>query len=202
MDGTLVSEQIVPGDLEGITVDPSSGLLYIAAEGVDTILEYDPEKGEVIRRFPINREFQGNENYLESHGEPYEDGIESIVFIPDAMHPEGGSFYVGNQWDPACIMEIQVPLGSTHKDVTEARIVRVLPAKMDDPSAMYYDANTKRLNVVSDADNILIEMTLEGKIMKTYAFPGDTQEGLARDEEGFLYIAQDIGGIIKIKDLR
>jgi uncharacterized protein YjiK len=58
------------------------------------------------------------------------------------------------------------------------------------------------LNVVSDADNILVEITLEGKIVREYAFLGDTQEGIARDDEGYLYIAQDLGRVLKVKDLR
>jgi hypothetical protein len=38
--------------------------------------------------------------------------------------------------------------------------------------------------------------------VKQYAFPGNDQEGLCRDEAGFIYIAQDSGGILKIKDIR
>jgi uncharacterized protein YjiK len=55
---------------------------------------------------------------------------------------------------------------------------------------------------VNDADNILVEITLEGRIVREYAFIGDEQEGIARDDEGYLYIAQDLGGILKVKDLR
>lgn len=67
---------------------------------------------------------------------------------------------------------------------------------------MYFDPKKKILNVASDAENILVELTLEGQLVNEYAFPGEYQEGLARDDEGYLYIAQDSGGIIKIKDLR
>ncbi len=67
---------------------------------------------------------------------------------------------------------------------------------------MYYDSKTALLNVVNDADNILVEIILEGKLVGEYAFLGDNQEGLAGDDEGYLYIAQDSGGIVKIKDLR
>lgn len=84
----------------------------------------------------------------------------------------------------------------------EARIIRVLPFKIDDPAAMIYDEETRLLHIVSDADNILVEITLDGKLVKEYAFPGDNQEGLAWDDKGYLYIAQDSGGIIKIQDLR
>jgi len=78
----------------------------------------------------------------------------------------------------------------------------VLPFKMRDPGAMFYDPKTKLLNVVSDADNILVEITLDGKLVKQYAFPGNDQEGLWIDDEDFIYIVQDAGGILKLKDLR
>jgi uncharacterized protein YjiK len=119
-------------------------------------------------------------------------------------HPEGGTFYVGNQWDPPCIMEVFVPLKTSQAKTAEARIMRVLPlkGKIDDPAAMYYDDKTELLNVVSDADNILVEITLEGKLVNEYAFLGNDQEGLTRDDEGYLYIAQDVGGILKVRDDR
>jgi uncharacterized protein YjiK len=201
-DGTPVAKYRVIGDLEGITLDPETGLLYIAVEGVDVILEFDPEGGEVTRRFPINREFQGNPNFLEKQVDRYDNGIESIAFVPDSKHPEGGTFYVGNQWDPSMIMEVLVPLKSSRSGEAEAKIIRVLPFKMDDPAAMYYDPETGLLNVVSDADNILVEITLSGRLVRQYAFLGDEQEGICLDDEGNLYIAQDIGKIIKVKDLR
>ena len=83
-----------------------------------------------------------------------------------------------------------------------AKITRVLPVDLDDPAAMYYDFNSGLLNIVSDADNILYAVSLNGQVVKQYAFLGDNQEGLTRDSEGFLYIAQDSGGILKVKDLR
>ncbi len=201
-DGTPVFRKAIPGDLEGVTVNPESGLLYLVKEGADIILEFDPEKREVIRSFPLNREYEGNPGYIEKREDRFDNGIESIAFVEDKEHPEGGTFYIGNQWDPPCVMEVQIPLKSSQERTAEAHILRVLPLKLDDPAAMYYDHRTRLLNVVDDADNILVEITLEGRIVKEYAFVGDNQEGIARDDEGFLYIAQDSGGILKVKDLR
>ena len=99
-------------------------------------------------------------------------------------------------------MEVYIPLKSSQAASAEARIIRVLPFELDDPSAMYYDAKTGLLNIVSDADNILVEITLDGKLVKEYAFLGDNQEGITRDDEDYLYITQDTGGILKVKDLR
>jgi uncharacterized protein YjiK len=201
-DGTPVANWKIRGDLESITLDPRTGLLYVGIEEEDIILEFDPVKGEIIRRFPIEREFRGDPNFLQKHDDKYDNGIESLAFVPDSRHPEGGTFYVGNQWDPPMIMEVEVPLLSSRAEEAKARIIRVLPFKMDDPAAMYYDPETGLLNVVSDADNIFVEITLDGRLVREYAFLGDSQEGITRDDEGHLYIAQDRGGILKVKDLR
>lgn len=201
-DGTPVFRMKIPGDLEGVTVNPETGLLYLVKEGDDIILEFDPDKREIIRSFPLNRFYQGNPDYIEKREDSYDNGIESIAFVEDKKHPEGGTFYVGNQLDPSCVMEVQVPLKSSHEQTAEAHILRVLPLELDDPAASYYDPLTGLLNVVSDFDNILVEITLDGRIVREYAFLGNEQEGIARDDEGYLYIAQDSGGILKVKDLR
>lgn len=202
IDGSPVFSQNIPGDLEGVTVNPRTGLLYVIIEGEDIILEFDPEKKEVTRRFFLDRAFDNDPNYIQKREEGYDNGIESIEFIEDESHPEGGTFYIGNQWDPPCVMEVYVPLISCREKESSARILRVLPLEMDDPAAMFFDSKTGLLNVVSDADNILVEITLDGEIVREFAFPGEDQEGIARDDGGDLFIAQDSGRILRVKDLR
>ncbi|MGB9907028.1 MAG: SdiA-regulated domain-containing protein [Candidatus Saccharicenans sp.] len=201
-DGAPIYSQRIPGDLEAVAINPLTGLVYLVIEGDDVILEYDPDRRQVTRRFPVRREFKGNPNFLQKQENQYDNGLESLAFVPDANHPEGGTFYAGNQWDPPCLIELLVPLKSSQAPEAEARIIRVLPFSIDDPSAMIFDEKTRLLHIVSDADNILVEITLEGKLVKEYAFLGDNQEGLAWDDQGFLYIAQDSGGILKVRDLR
>jgi len=200
-DGSVVFSQKVPGDLEDVTVDPRTGLLYIVVEGEDSILEFDPDKRAVTRTFAVNRAFQGDPNFLRKQTDRYDNGLESLAFVPDDGHPEGGTFYAGNQEDPPCIVELFVPLRTGGGDALEARILRVLPFKMDDPSGLVYDPLKKHLYAVDDADNIFVEITLEGKLVREYAFPGNDQEGFSWDDEGYLYITQDSGGILKLKDL-
>jgi uncharacterized protein YjiK len=201
-DGTPISLFEIPGDLEGVTVDPESDLVYVLVEAVDIILEIDPDSGEVLRQFEIDRSFAGNPNFIQKQTDRFDNGCESIAFVADKNNPEGGTFFVSNQWDPSCIFELDVPLKSGEGKKLSAKISRVLPIELDDPAAMYFDDRTRLLNIVSDADNILYEVALDGRIVNQYAFLGDNQEGLTRDSEGYLYIAQDTGGIIKVKDLR
>jgi uncharacterized protein YjiK len=99
-------------------------------------------------------------------------------------------------------MELYVPIKTSLAKEAEARILRVLPFQMRDPGAIYYDPKTRLLNVVSDSDNLFLEITLDGRLVREYAFPGDDQEGIAWDDQGHIFICQDSGGILKLKDLR
>ena len=201
-DGTLVKQKrVLDADFEGITCNPLSGLLYIVMEGEAKIIEVDPKNFRILREFSINRVFQGAV-VLKPGGH----GIEAIAFVPDSNHPEGGTFYITNQCldlnnkeDPSAIFELEVPLRSSSHGDNRAKIVKYLPFSAIDLSALHYDEKSGHLYVMSDTTNTLFEITTEGKILKTYAFPGDNQQGIAVDTRGFIYIAQDSGGIIKIK---
>ena len=202
-DGEPLFDHVIPGDLEGLTVDPRTGMLYILVEAEEKILEFDPEESRITRTFTIDRSFGGDPEFLQKQPlGTFDNGCEALAFVPDENHPEGGAFYVGNQWDPACLVELFVPIKSSSDRESTARIVKVLPIRLDDPAAMFYDDASGYLNVVSDADNILVEFTPDGQLVNQYAFVGDNQEGLTRDEAGNLYIAQDTGGILRVEDLR
>jgi len=201
-DGNLVKQKrIRAADFEGITCDPSTGLLYIAIEGEEKIVEMDPEDFGVLREFAIDRVFQ-EKTVLKAGGS----GIEAIAFVPDANHPEGGTFYVSNQAfdlnnleDPSAIFEVEVPLKSGSAGGTTAKIIKYFALGVIDLSGLHYDSVNDRLCVISDATNTFFEITRAGRILRSYAFPENDQEGITIDGEGFLYIAQDSGGIIKLK---
>jgi len=141
-DGTPIFRMAISGDLEGVTVNPETGFLYLVKEGDDIILEFDPDLKELTRSFPLNRTYQGNPDYIEKREDSFDNGIESIAFVEDKKHPDGGTFYIGNQLDPPCVLEVQVPLKSSQERTAEAHILRVLPLNLDDPAASYYDPQT------------------------------------------------------------
>jgi uncharacterized protein YjiK len=189
------------GDFEGVTYDPATGLLYVVIEGEDRILEIRPDDFAVVREFEIERTFEGR-MLLKPGGQ----GVEAIAFVPDTGHPQGGTFYIGNQSfdaaaeeDPSVICEVEVPLKASGPAVGKARIVRYFSLGIADFAAFCYDAGSGHLYVVSDANNMLLEITVGGDVLEFWAFPGDNQEGLAMDSEGLVYIAQDTGGILKVR---
>jgi len=200
-DGTPVEQQhLRDADFEGATYDPATGLLYIAVEGEEKILEVDPEDFDIRREFVIDRIVDGKE-VLKERGRG--GGIEGITFVPDAGHPEGGVFFVTNQAfdldaeeDLSAVCEVELPLRSSRGGGT-VKIRRFFTPGVIDLSGIYYDGERDLLYVISDANNAFFEITREGKVLRSYALPAQAQEGIAVDGEGFLYIAQDSGGIVK-----
>ncbi len=201
-DGTPVKQgHLRDADLEGVTCDPASGLLYVAVEEAEAVLEVDPETFAILREFSIPREFEGR-TLLAAGGE----GIEGITFVPDDSHPQGGLFHVANQTftlsneqDISAVFQVELPLRDA---TTGPRITGWFSPGIIDLSALNYDAETDRLLVVSDSTNTLLVYSRDCELLDVYAFPGDNQEGVTMDPDGYIYIAQDTGGIIKLKWLR
>lgn len=203
-DGALLKQKALrPGtDFEGLAQVPQTGLLYVAIEGEEKILEVDPTTFEPLREFTIPREFQGVELFR-----PGGQGIEGICFVPDETHPQGGTFLVANQSfteDPdgekSLIAQVELPL-RVASGPAEAKIKGWFSLGVIDLSGLHYDADSGHILVISDAANTLMEITPEGKILRVLALPGENQEGLTMDDEGMMYIAQDSGGIVKIRPL-
>ena len=205
LDGTLVqSKGLNERDIEGITVNPNTGLLYVAIEDDEAIIELDAETLTMQREFRIGRNFEG-EQLLKKGGM----GIEAIAFVPDDSHPEGGTFWVGNQSfslkekdEPSVVCEVVVPLRSGTVRKAEGTIIHAYKMNFIDISGLAYDVQGDLLVLVSDTSNLLVELKREGTILGQYLLPGDEQEGVVLDGAGYMYIAQESGEIIKLADRR
>ena len=201
-EGTLIRRQhIRAADFEGVTYDPATGLVYLAIEGEEAVLEVDPNSFAVLREFALPRAFQGK-TLLRAGGE----GIEAITFAPDPDHPEGGVFYVANQafglsdeQDISAVFQVELPLRTR---TGSPRITDYFAPGIIDLSGLHYDPIADRILLISDATNLILEYTRDHHLLSVQAFPGDNQEGVTVDADNFLYIAQDTGGIVKLKWLR
>ena len=205
LEGRLIqSKGLNERDIEGITVNPRTGLLYAAVEDDEAILELDPENLIIQREFKIGRNFKG-EQLLRKGGM----GIEAIAFVPDASHPEGGTFWVGNQSfslkakdEPSVVCEVVVPLRSATTKQADGVIIHAYKMDFIDISGLAYDAQGDFLVLISDTTNLLVELKREGTILRQYLLPGDEQEGIVLDGHGYMYLAQENGEIIKLADRR
>lgn len=190
-DGTLIQKRQLrkKADFEGITYSPATEMLYVAIEGEEVILEVNPETLEAEGDMPIDRMFEGN--ILLS---PEGNGIEGITFVPASDGAANGSFYLVNQsnelggTDPSIVFEVEINHAASEP---HAQIIRYFSVGVTDLSGIHYNPSSRRLLVISDANNVLLEVSLLGQVLKTSLLPGKKQEGITTDEAGFLYIAQD-----------
>lgn len=190
-DGTLIQKKEIrkKADFEGITYSPITEMLYVAIEGVEVILEVNPETLEAGREIPIGRIFEGN--ILLS---PEGNGIEGITFVPGGDDAMKGSFYLVNQSkkldgdDPSIVFEVEINYTASE---SQARILRYFSVGITDLSGIHYVPASRHLLIISDANNLLLEVSLTEQVLKTYEIPGKNQEGITIDGAGFLYVAQD-----------
>lgn len=192
------TELLVERGFEGIACDPQTGMLYIAVEGSDHVLEVNAADLQPIRKFVIDRTYGGKTVLAEGGG-----GLEGIAFVPTAGHPQGGRFFLVNQSldatdaeDGSAVFECELPLRSESNRVSTAAIVNYYPQTRTDLSDIFYDDTSHRLLVLSDNEDVLIEMNDDGRIEKTRRITGQNQEGVTIARNGTLYIAQDTGQII------
>ena len=138
-DGTLIKQgHLRDADLEGITYDPATNLLYLAEEGAELILEVYPDDFAILREFTIPRTVN-QKKMLKAGGQ----GLEAITFVPKSRSKHGGTFLIANQSfdlndreDISAIFEVEIPLRS--KTETVARHIRQIIPKIPDISGLTY----------------------------------------------------------------
>ena len=114
--------------------------------------------------------------------------------VPANDRATNGSFYLVNQskelggTDPSIVFEVEIDHAASEP---HARIIRYFSVGVTDLSGIHYSPSSRRLLVISDANNVLLEVGLAGPVLETALLPGKKQEGITTDEAGFLYIAQD-----------
>jgi len=192
-DGTLVNKaRIRKTDLEGITSNPVTGSLYALDELSTSILEIDPDNLEVLQRNPVALIPKQHRHEEKNRG------FEAITFLPDPGVQANSRLFIANQGRSdrasAAVHKLTVPLPDSGN---VAKTLQTFEQKISDLSGLHYDDRSGLLLVISDAHNTLLLMTTEGDIHTSYTLPGENQEGITLDDEGYLYIAEDSGNIIK-----
>jgi len=190
-DGTFVRRKRIRkrADLEGIGCNPATGQLYVAIEGKDVILEVDPDSLEVVRDIPIDRMFEG-----ELLLAPERKGIEGITYVPADSVTKSDTFYLVNQSDELSGMDASLVVAvevRSDAEETRARTIDHFSVGVTDLSGIHYMPSSRRLLVLSDANDLLLVVSLSGEVVETHPVPGSHQEGIAVGPDGTLYVAQD-----------
>ncbi len=198
LDGKLLRQFHFGGDLESVTVDPSTGLLYVVRESHEILFELRPDDFRILRRFTIDRAFQGDPNFLRRGG----DGIEGLTFVPDGSHPEGGRFWAVNQFDPPVLVELAVALRSSKEKFQTARVVRSIPVDSAPLSAVTWDPVHHEFLVVSALWKRVVVIDEAGNVGGGVRIPAFMPEGIALLPGGEVVLAQDSGGLVLWKPSR
>lgn len=193
-DGELLNRRrLVDDDLEGVTVNPATGLLYVVIEGSERVLEVEPGELKRLRKFDIERKWRGHKLFPKGGN-----GIESITFVPNADHPQGGHFWVANQREAddsdeqSWLAEVVLPLD--RKKGGKGRVQRAWRFALLDISGLQYLPARRRLALISDLQNLYLELSLDGEVLREMALPGYDQEGITVDAQGRIYLAIDGDG--------
>lgn len=191
LDGKLLRQMHLGGDLEAVTVDPRNGLLYVVREGHEVIFEVRPDNFKIVRRFTIDRSFQDDPNYLRRGG----DGIEGLTFVPDEKDPLDGRLWAVNQYDPPVLLELSVSFKSKEK-YQVARIERAIPVEGAPLSEVTWDAVNHGFLVASALWKRVVVLDADGKLERSVRIPAFMAEGVTRLPDGRVAIAQDSGGLV------
>ena len=185
--GKVVRSLALPGNLEDVAVHIPTGDLLVLSELNSELILYDPVGYKERKRWRIDK--------AAVLGRPSKDpnqGFEGLAFRPDASQPGGGLFYLAHQRDPAEIVAIAFdlnrPAGVLGADVVKSRWEM---SGYSDLTAVTYVAQLDRLLVLSDAQDVLIVLRTDGSVERDVPVPGRQQEGVAVDNQGNVWIADD-----------
>jgi len=181
-------------DFEGITYNNITDEIYVIIEGRDDIFVLDteliPKANSIIK---IDREDSNGKTVLVKDKE---NGLEGITIYNNTIYVANQSFNKWPQEDPSVILKLFL------NDSTHASIDDVIPSEYVNISGMCVLGNT--LYIVSDTDNELITYDMTNRkfgsaVRLNKKFPllkGSGLEGIAIDNNGFLYLADDTKGKI------
>lgn len=186
----LRNKKIGNYDFEGIVVDDKKELLLVAIEGDDKILILSKDDMSKKKEILIKRKFNGIK-ILKKGG----NGIEGLALYKNKL-------YISNQSNKSYPKEDASVIAVINYNLTKKKqkIKEVLNHGYKDIAGLTFYED--KLFMVSDKKSLLIEYDMKKKkvIKKTKLSKKFAQEGITFDKRGNLFIADDNGQILKIKD--
>ena len=180
-------------DYEGMSIDTDGNRIFVVEEGKDNIIEIDRDFNR-LKKFNIPRYFDGKLILKKGIN-----GLESLAFFK--YEGNCAYFYSANQKfddelsknELASLLLLKIDL-----DTNEVVIQKLIPLNICDISGMAL--YKERLFILSDTYNrVYIFDTKRDKIVSSYEIPGKDQEGIAFDDKGNIYLAQDSGNVLKVE---
>ncbi len=180
LDGSVLNQARIDGDLEAITVCPDDMGLLVVDEKTGNIFKVSPETLEVTKtyRFIVA---DGVEVKPVSGG----NGIEGLCMVPSE---DGGRFFAVNQNDPPLLMEISF---SEERSESAATVTRTHAIGTTNLAELIWDPTHKRLLALDDTSNLLLEIGTTGIITRRWSLPGVEQEAMTVMPNGSLLVCEE-----------
>jgi uncharacterized protein YjiK len=179
-------------DLEGITYNSQNDTLLLAVEGKESILVLDRKSLELEKTVKIKRKFDGISILKKSK----KTGIEAIAIDTN------GDIYVSNQskitYKKKLKENASVILRINSLNKKKAKIKEVFNhGYIDIAGLTFHDGY---LYMTSDKKNLLIKYDIQNNTtVKKIKLPKSAQEGICFDNNGYVYIADDKGRVLRYK---
>ena len=185
--GNAVRSLALPGNLEDVAVHTPTGDLVVLVERNSELILYDPVGHRERKRWRLDKAA-----LLGTASTDPNQGFEGLTFRPDRSQPGGGVFYLTHQRAPAAVVAIAFdpsrPGGPLGADIVRGRWTL---SGYEDLTAITWSAELDRLLVLSDAQDALIVMRMDGTVERHVTVPGRQQEGVVVDAQGNVWIADD-----------
>jgi uncharacterized protein YjiK len=181
-DGAILRQKRIGDyDLEGVACDDVHNRLLLAQEGEDAILVLSQKKLKLTKSIKIKKRFRG-ENILRRDKKH---GLEGIAIVEDFI-------LLSNQKNPSLLLKV------TREDKAKVTILELFKHGHEDIAGLTY--HDGYLFMVSDDENLLLKYDIKDKrVIATAKLPQASQEGVAFDNDGYIYIADDAGRVLKYK---
>lgn len=192
LEGKILREKYIGDyDFEGIDIDEEKNLLLVAVEGKDDIYIFSKDKMELVHKISIKRDFKGIEILKKG-----DDGLEGIALYNNKIYASNQSYKKYPKEDCSVIVVIDYDLNEKKQKINE-----IINHGYKDITGLSFHKDI--LYMVSDDDSKLIKYDIKNKttIKEIKLSKFNAQEGITFDNNGNLYIADDNGQILKIKDL-
>jgi uncharacterized protein YjiK len=191
--GKVVATHRPKGNLEDVTVHEPSGRLVLLAEKKGELVVWDPESASETARFALDvPAILGREPADRNQG------FEGIVFRPDAGRPGGGVFHLVHQRKPARLVALAFDPTGPGRTLGAADVLSSHALKpYEDLTAVTWSERLGRLLVIAESDDRLLVVSTDGTIEADLPLPGGQQEGLALDDAGALWVADERLGLLR-----
>jgi uncharacterized protein YjiK len=192
--GAVVATHRVRGNLEDVALHAPSGRLVLLAEKKGELVVWDPVARAETARFALDAAA-----LLGREPADRNQGFEGLAFRPEAGRPGGGVFHLVHQRRPARLVSIVFdPTGPARtlgaEDLVDSRSLR----PFEDLTAVAWSERLGRLLVVAESADRLLVVGLDGAVERSVVLPGARQEGLALDDAGALWVADERLGLLRL----